>query len=122
MRAYSVKYYRLENFEEAANICKALADGQYEAPNEDGDLRVNTAATDAQLVWSGKRDIVGDKKTPREDLDIFEGTFNAACFSIAKGEYGPAAVLLNRAKRRKPHEPFFLHTDPFQSSVRISKT
>ncbi|KAI5800011.1 hypothetical protein EDC01DRAFT_613135 [Geopyxis carbonaria] len=92
-------YYRLENFEETAKLCTSLANGNYEAPNEEGDLRVNSQATDAQLAWSGKCALVGDKKTTREDLDVFEATFNAACLSIAKGEYNQALILLKRAKQ-----------------------
>ena len=52
------------------------------------------------MVGGREKGEMGEKKTAREDLEIFEGTFNHACFSIAKGEYGAAAVLLKRAKRR----------------------
>ncbi|KAF8533156.1 hypothetical protein BDD12DRAFT_919352 [Trichophaea hybrida] len=92
-------HYRLENFEEVSKLLKFLAEMPFEASNEDGDLRVNVTATDAQLAWSGKQHLVGDKKTSREDLDVFEATFNAACLCIATNKFGQAAVLLKRARQ-----------------------
>jgi signal recognition particle subunit SRP72 len=83
---------------------KALSETPYQAPNEDGDLRVNVAATDAQLAWSGKGGLVGDKKASREDLDVFEATFNAACLCIASNKFGQAAILLKRARRMNTHD------------------
>ena len=38
------------------------------------------------------------KKPSREDLEVFETAFNAACGSIARGELGQAEVCLKRAK------------------------
>jgi len=85
---------------------KSLVDTPFEAPNEAGDLRVNATATDAQLAWSGKQHLVGDKKTSREDLDVFESTFNAACLCIATNKFGQAAVLLKRARRMNMLAPY----------------
>jgi hypothetical protein len=95
----------LENFEEVAQILKKLAETPYEIPNEDGDLRVNAAATDAQLAWSGKGELIGDKKPSREDFEVFEATFNAACTCVASSKFGQAAVLLKRARRTNTASP-----------------
>ncbi|KAA8909169.1 hypothetical protein FN846DRAFT_1009456 [Sphaerosporella brunnea] len=92
-------YYRLENFVEVSKLLKNLSETPYQAPNEDGDLRVNIAAADAQLAWSGHGHLVAEKKTAREDLDVFEATFNAACLCIASNKFGQAAILLKRARQ-----------------------
>jgi signal recognition particle subunit SRP72 len=66
--------------------------------NEDNDLRINSKATDAQLEWSGQGQLVQKKRPSREDLEVFEVAYNAACGSIARGELGQGEVLLGRAK------------------------
>ena len=38
------------------------------------------------------------KKAQREDLEGFESAYNAACMSIARRDFGPAEMLLRRAK------------------------
>ncbi len=96
------QYYRLENFEEVLKLVTSLTNGGYQAPNEDGDLRVNASATDAQLAWCGKGDLVGNRKASREDLDVFEVTFNAACLCIARNEFTQAGILLRRARGNHP--------------------
>lgn len=65
--------------------------------NEEVDLRINSRATDAQLVWSGMGHLVSTSKLAREDLEAFETTYNAACSSVARGEYSRADILLKRA-------------------------
>jgi signal recognition particle subunit SRP72 len=66
-------------------------------------LRINRAAIDAQLEWTGKGHLVGKKRHTKDDLEVFERSFNAACASIARGEFRHAEVLLNRAKRMYSH-------------------
>ncbi|KAI9843690.1 MAG: Signal recognition particle core component [Sclerophora amabilis] len=90
--------YRLENFPRAAELYKYLTDQPGEVENEENDLRINSSAAHAQMIWAGKGDLVEKKKLGREDLEAFETTFNAACASVAKGELGQAEVLLNRAR------------------------
>ena len=61
-------------------------------------MRINTGATDAQLEWSKLGALVTKKKPGREDLEVFETAYNAACGSIARGELAQGEVLLKRAK------------------------
>lgn len=69
-----------------------------EATNEQNDLRINSAATDAQLEWAGQGQLTLKKRPGREDLEAFETAFNAACGSIARRELGQGELLLRRAK------------------------
>ena len=88
--------YRREDFARSAELYRKLAsDSQSDA---DADLRINGGAVDAQLEWSGRGDLVREKKPTREHLDAFETAYNAACGSIARGELGQGEVLLKRAK------------------------
>jgi signal recognition particle subunit SRP72 len=91
------QYYRLEDFVEASKICDSLANSKCEGPNEDGDLRVNITATNAQLHWSGQSAFVSELTTSNGDLDVFEETFNMACVSIARGDDVRGAMFLRRA-------------------------
>lgn len=75
-----------------------VADGLSQVDNEDYDMSVNAAATDAQLVWAGSAHLVPRRKAARGALDAFETAFNAACISSARGEFGQALVLLKRSK------------------------
>ena len=68
--------------------------------NEEDDLKINSGATDAQLEWTRRGDLVQKKKPAREDLEAFETAYNAACGSIARGEFGQGEVLLKRARGR----------------------
>lgn len=90
--------YRLEHFDKSAEVYKKLSAAQSEAPDEESDLRINSAAVDAQLEWSGQGHLVAKKKPAREDLEAFETAYNAACGSIARGELAQGEVLLKRAK------------------------
>jgi signal recognition particle subunit SRP72 len=89
--------YRLENFEAAAELYAQLGNSSA-ATNEENDLRINSAAVDAQLEWKGLGHLVEKKKPTREDLEAFESAYNAACASIARGQLGQGEVLLRRAK------------------------
>lgn len=66
--------------------------------NEEYDIRINSGAVDAQLEWSGQGELAQKKQPTREDLEVFETAFNAACGSIARGEFGQGQVCLKRAK------------------------
>src|ERR1700761_6044778 len=59
--------YRREKFDRAAEIYLQLVNSE-EAVNEEGDLRINSAAVDAQLEWKGMSHLVHNKKPSREDL------------------------------------------------------
>lgn len=89
--------YRHEEFGEAKALYERLAGGE-DAAGEESDLRINGAAVDAQLEWKGEGGRVAKKRPGREDLESFEGAYNAACGAIARGEMGQAEVLLRRAK------------------------
>lgn len=90
--------YRSEDFANAAALYKNLAGSQAAIENEEDDLRINSGATDAQLEWTGRGDLVEKKKPGREDLEAFETAYNAACGSIARGELGQGEVLLKRSR------------------------
>ncbi|KAF2821537.1 hypothetical protein CC86DRAFT_448940 [Ophiobolus disseminans] len=88
--------YRSENFAQAAKVYKELANQPVE--DEEYDIRINSGATDAQLEWTGQGELAQKKKPTREDLEVFETAFNAACGSIARGELAQGEVCLKRAK------------------------
>lgn len=92
--------YRAEKFEDAAKIYKELSVQDSAIEGEENDLRINSAAADAQLEWQGNGHAVekSRKKPAREDLEAFETAYNAACGYIARGELGPGGVLLKRAR------------------------
>ena len=79
-------------------LYKDLAGSQATIDNEENDIRINSGATDAQLEWMRRGDLVLKKKAVREDLEAFETTYNAACASIARGELEQGGILLKRAK------------------------
>lgn len=66
--------------------------------SEEYDIRINSGAVDAQLEWTGQGELAQKKAPTREDLEVFETAFNAACGSIARGEYAQGQVCLKRAK------------------------
>ena len=66
--------------------------------DEESDLRINSGATDAQLEWQKQGNVARKKKPSREDLEVFETAYNAACAAIARGDLGHSDVLLKRAK------------------------
>jgi signal recognition particle subunit SRP72 len=91
-----VQAYRSENFAQAAKVYKELA--AQPAEDEEYDIRINSGAVDAQLEWTGQGELAQKKKPTREDLEVFETAFNAACGSIARGELAQGEVCLKRAK------------------------
>ncbi|RAL04048.1 signal recognition particle subunit SRP72 [Aspergillus ibericus CBS 121593] len=90
--------YRSEKFRRAAEIYEQLSKGETSLHNEENDLRINSWATDAQLQWKGYPEFVRHNRPTRDDLEAFETVYNAACLSIAKGEFQQGEVLLKRAK------------------------
>lgn len=66
--------------------------------DEEYDIRINSGAVDAQLEWSGQGELAQKKKPAREDLEFFETAFNAACGSMARGEFAQGEICLKRAK------------------------
>ncbi|KAG8531487.1 uncharacterized protein KY384_003116 [Bacidia gigantensis] len=86
--------YRSEDFNSASAVYRALSEDKQ---SEENDLRINSSATDANLEWSNQGDLVEKKKHSREDLELFETAYNAACASIARGELQQGGVLLKRA-------------------------
>ncbi|KAL4803695.1 hypothetical protein BDV18DRAFT_144222 [Aspergillus unguis] len=90
--------YRAEKFRRTAEIYQALTRDSASTANEEHDLRINDWATDAQLQWKGHPESVRHTRPTRDDLEAFETVYNAACLSIAKGEFDQAGMLLKRAK------------------------
>ncbi|KAI9368795.1 hypothetical protein BJX61DRAFT_536955 [Aspergillus egyptiacus] len=90
--------YRAEKFQRTAEIYQALGRDQASVANEEQDLRINTWATGAQLQWKGQPEAVRHTRPTRDDLEAFETVYNAACLSIAKGDFDQAGMLLKRAK------------------------
>ena len=92
--------YRAEKFEDAARIYKELSTQNAPIESEENDLRINSAAVDAQLEWQGNGDKVepSRKKPGREDMEAFETSYNAACGCIARGELSAGSMLLKRAR------------------------
>jgi signal recognition particle subunit SRP72 len=88
--------YRSEDFAQAARVYKGLASPS--VADEDYDIRINSGAVDAQLEWTGQGELAQKKKPTREDLEVFETAYNAACGSIARGELAQGEVCLRRAK------------------------
>ncbi|KAH9867988.1 hypothetical protein IAQ61_007295 [Plenodomus lingam] len=88
--------YRSEKFAQAARVYRELASQPVQ--DEEYDIRINSGAVDAQLEWTGQGELAQKKQPTREDLEVFETAFNAACGSIARGEFGQGQVCLKRAK------------------------
>ncbi|KAK4940909.1 Signal recognition particle subunit SRP72 [Elasticomyces elasticus] len=93
--------YRLEDALKTLEIYERLR--SQGSGNEELDLRVNRSAIDAQAQWLGVAESKSIRKTAREDLEAFETAYNAACGSIARGEYAQAEILLKRAKEICKH-------------------
>ncbi|KKK17888.1 signal recognition particle protein [Aspergillus rambellii] len=93
-----VSGYRAEKFPRTAEVYEELARDLPSLDNEEHDLRINAWAADAQLQWKGYPESVRHARPTRDDLDAFETVYNAACLSIAKGEFDQAVMLLKRAK------------------------
>jgi signal recognition particle subunit SRP72 len=93
--------YRSEDFESARRIYDELWAGRTE--DTESDLRINRGAVTSQLHWSRQGDVAAERAT-REDLEVFETAYNAACGCLARGEFAQGEMLLKRA-RGKPHGP-----------------
>jgi signal recognition particle subunit SRP72 len=91
--------YRSEDFEQAAKVYKQLA--SQPVTEEAYDIKINAGAVDAQLEWTGQGDLAQRKKPSREDLEVFETAYNAACGSISRGELAQGEICLKRAKGAK---------------------
>lgn len=90
--------YRAEKFRRTADLYEELSKDGAVVANEENDLRINSWAADAQLQWKGYPEAVRHARPTRDDLEAFETVYNAACLSIAKGEFGQGELLLKRAK------------------------
>ncbi|KAF4269024.1 hypothetical protein CNMCM8812_001656 [Aspergillus fumigatus] len=90
--------YRAEKFRRTAELYEELAKDKASIGNEENDLRINSWAADAQLQWKGYAEFVRHARPTREDLEAFETVYNAACLSIAKGDFAQGEMLLKRAK------------------------
>lgn len=95
-RSHLAQAYRSENFAQAAKVYRELASSPVE--DEEYDIRINSGAVDSQLEWTGQGELAQKKKPTREDLDVFETAFNAACGCIARGELAQGDVCLKRAR------------------------
>ncbi|OAP64088.1 hypothetical protein AYL99_00060 [Fonsecaea erecta] len=93
--------YRLEDPSIPSELYKRLQ--RQEVDSEQYDLKVNQGAIDAQAQWLGLANPQSIRRVGREDLEAFETAYNAACGSIARGEYAQAEVLLKRAKELCKH-------------------
>jgi signal recognition particle subunit SRP72 len=93
--------YRLENSSRTINLYKQIR--SQVSDQEDFDLRVNQGAIDAQAQWLGLIATDSIRRPGREDLEYFETAYNAACGSIARGEFTQAEMLLKRAKELCKH-------------------
>ncbi|KAI9723518.1 MAG: Signal recognition particle core component [Chrysothrix sp. TS-e1954] len=87
--------YRAESFLQARKLYEKLA---AQSHGEDGDIKINQSAIDAQLIWSGQGAAVKKLKPNREDLEQLDTTFNFACACIARHQYKEAEVYLRMAK------------------------
>ncbi|EXJ76845.1 hypothetical protein A1O3_10490 [Capronia epimyces CBS 606.96] len=88
--------YRLEDPSRTLELYKRLRSQKVDS--EDGDLRVNQSAIHAQAQWLGVADPEIPRRPERDALTAFETAYNAACGSIARGEYAQAEFLLKRAE------------------------
>jgi signal recognition particle subunit SRP72 len=86
--------YRAERYREAKEMYHSLLND--DSGDEENDIGINMAATDAQAEWQG----APLSNTPPEDqqFDTFELCYNAACACIARGSFETAANLLQKAK------------------------
>ncbi len=93
--------YRLEESTQTADLYKRIR--RQKLDTEEFDLRVNQGAIDAQAHWLGLSGSASVRRPGREDLEAFETAYNAACGSVARGEYAQAEMLLKRAKELCKH-------------------
>lgn len=93
-RGWGDRDYRAERYREAKKLYQdLLKDG---AGNEESDITINIAATDAQAEWQGAP--LSSAAPEEQDFDTFELCYNAACACIARGSFDTAENLLQKAK------------------------
>ncbi|KAH8174279.1 putative TPR-like repeat domain-containing protein [Sarocladium implicatum] len=86
--------YRAERYKEAKKFYQKLLED--DAGNEQSDITINIAATDAQAEWQGAP--LSSAVPEEQDFDTFELCYNAACACIARGSFDKAEKLLQKAK------------------------
>ena len=89
--------YRSEKFTNASQLYADLAQDMLSEHNEAIDVRVNTSATHAQLLWAGRQPPADESKALNADLQQFETAYNAACVCLARGYLKQAEFYLGRA-------------------------
>ena len=89
--------YRSEKFSAALQLYSSLAQDGLSENNEAVDVRVNTSAAHAQLLWAGQQTPVKITKALNTDLQHFETAYNAACVCLARGNLKQAELYLSRA-------------------------
>lgn len=90
--------YRLENSARALQIYDEIR--QQGLGEEEFDIRVNSTGVEAQTQWLGQ---TSARRPGAQDMQLFETAYNAACGSIARGEYAQAEILLKRAHELCKH-------------------
>jgi signal recognition particle subunit SRP72 len=90
--------YQLENSARVLDIYNELK--QQNVADEEFDIKVNVGGAQAQSQWlNGPL----PQRPSSEDLQQFETAYNAACGSVARGEYAQAEILLKRAHELCKH-------------------
>lgn len=90
--------YRLENSARVLDIYEEIK--KQGLLDEELDIRINVGAVEAQKQWLGEP---LSKRAGANDLQQFETAYNAACSSIARGEFAQAEILLKRAHELCKH-------------------
>ncbi|ETN43160.1 uncharacterized protein HMPREF1541_02318 [Cyphellophora europaea CBS 101466] len=90
--------YRLEN---SARVLQIYQDIKSQGLlDEELDCKINNGGAEAQSQWCGE---TSTRRPAADDLQQFETAYNAACGSIARGEYAQAEILLKRANELCKH-------------------
>lgn len=87
--------YRLEKFNEAAEIYQELLQKETEIPHEAAEIRINSDAIRSQLLWTSRTDV---KLQNAEPASTFEAFFNEGCRAIAAKNWHLALSKLGDAK------------------------
>lgn len=96
--------YRAEDFSRALSIYKELS-AEPATTHEADDLRINLLAVEARLQLSENHDLSSTRHPKKNDLELFESTYNLACAAIERSDFPTAEVLL---KRTAGESSFFL--------------
>jgi signal recognition particle subunit SRP72 len=90
--------YQLENSARVLEIYAELK--QQNVAEEEFDIKVNVGGAQAQSQWlNGPL----SQRPSSDDLQQFETAYNAACGSVARGEFAQAEILLKRAHELCKH-------------------